>query len=72
MAALASWQRREILEHCVTQFKVRADVLRTTAIPTFCERWSVAAAVVLSSLLWSVAHPKDSIFVATHVRDIAC
>ncbi len=27
MAALASWQRREILEHCVTQFKVRADAL---------------------------------------------
>ena len=23
MAALASWQRREILEHCVTQFKAR-------------------------------------------------
>ena len=27
MAALASWQRREILEHCVTKFKARKTTL---------------------------------------------
>ena len=32
MAALASWQRREILEHCVTKFKARKMIGRSIRV----------------------------------------